>query len=1167
MATTIAKLLPLHHSARSHLKGVRAPLKKLSAAILVVAVVAGLAVAQAPTPAQAATVYEIEGSWGENTPDQVKTGDVVSTTWRYNINDDSAAPTNDPVDNVTLTFVAQGAVFTSLPSACMVDGVTPESSISADGKTMTCNLGTRDQGTAELVITGLSVRATDGEQVTLSGSVGNVTADLPPLPVMNVFAMDLKFDGTASSRASSNGTYQEIELPWSLRHGPNGPAGPTSVSYNIQVTDELDQDVQLFTSGACQALDLSFSGYPRSDSAAGADQRAAFPTCTITRDSKNNFTLTLSGLNYAQSSYPTKDGAGVDLPSDWNVIASGKIRMYFEYTDPGNLTVKASAPTYTAPSSGATSADDPSNNTHSARYTRGTQTGGWQPQTMSPRPIGSYWNDTFRQLAGGPVRQGAGIVPTTDTTTNQVCTILDTKYVEFERAVVGSLAGSGTISPDPNVTEWYYVGTDPVVDPSSPSYNPNNFSCETGWGSSDWVSTPPADLSRVKAVRAAIGNQSGFDMSARDLVMLHVDSKIKSGVPDGQDIWAWGSYKYGSKNWVSPHREMDPTKKPAHGTATPGSRYPFTGAFRDVMRVIVAQPTIEKQVDAAETIPGATVTYTLRYRAEAATDIAVPNYKVVDTLPPGMNFVPGSASLAPTTVSGQTLTWDFATVNTNTDYVITFQATIPGDAEPGANFVNEATSSIGKYQATGNATTTIRENGLTLLTKSAEHAKVPHEDGVAEDSWTVRITSADVKTQAFTDTIDVLPYNGDGRGTNFSGSYELSGPVQAVAGATVYYTNADPTTLNADPADPSNGASNDPSGNTVGWSTTFMPDATAVRVIGPALAPSAQQEFTIPVVTTGAAAEDIYVNVAEARAERTKLKMRTSSMFQIAAVNSISIKKYVQDSDGGWHDAQNVDDYPTRYAGDTVPYRLVVTNTGDETLTDVQITDDRVDLASLDPLPDGLEAGAIIPELLPGEDNAVTIEYSIRLGDEAAVGTLVNNACAVPADTEVDESCDPAGIIVETSTLSWEKVNAGDVSEYLAGSEWSLVRVDENGDPIGAAVEVTDCIEDAAADCSGPDVNPEPGKFKISGLTAGDYVLTETRAPAGYVLDDTPREITVRGDTAFEVPIENTQSDVPQLPLTGGMGTFAIFLGAGGAGLLVAFALWMQRRRSREAMS
>ncbi|PRI12535.1 hypothetical protein B4915_00825 [Leucobacter massiliensis] len=295
--------------------------------------------------------------------------------------------------------------------------------------------------------------------------------------------------------------------------------------------------------------------------------------------------------------------------------------------------------------------------------------------------------------------------------------------------------------------------------------------------------------------------------------------------------------------------------------------------------------------------------------------------------------------------------------------------------------------------------------------------------------------------------------------------------------------------------------------------------------------------------------------------------MRTSSMFQIAAVKSVSIKKYVQDSDGNWHDAQNVDDYPTHYAGDTVPYRLVVTNTGDETLTDVQITDDRVDLAGLDPLPDGLEAGAVIPELLPGEDNAVTIEYSIVLGDEAAGGSLINNACAIPEDAGVEESCDPAGILVETSTLSWEKVNAGDVSEYLAGSEWSLVRVDENGDPVGSVIAVTDCIEDAAADCSGPDVNPEPGKFKIAELAAGDYVLTETRAPAGYVLDDTQREITVRGDTEFEVPIENTQSDVPQLPLTGGMGTFAIFLGAGSVGLLVAFALWMQRRRSRIAIS
>ncbi len=401
MVTSRVRAVP-QEPARSHPSRLRTRLRKLSAASLAVVVLSGLAAAQAPAPAQAATVYQIEGAWGANTPTTVKTGDVVSTTWRYNVNDDGPAPTNDPVDNVTLTFAAQGAVFTTLPSVCKVAGVSPASSISADGKTMTCNVGTRDQGTAELVITGMTVQAKDGERVTVSGSVGGVSAALPLLPVKNAFAMDLKFDGTARSNPSQNGVYQEFELPWSLRHGPNGPAGPASVSYRIQVADSLNQDVQLFSSGACQALNLIFPEYPRSDSAAPANQRAAFPACTITRVSKNNFTLTLSGLNYAQASYPTQDGAGVDLPSEWNVIASGKLRMYFPYTAAGNLTVTASAPTYTAPSSGATSADDPNNNSHSVAYTRGTQTGGWQPQTMSPRPIGSYWDDTFRQFTGGP---------------------------------------------------------------------------------------------------------------------------------------------------------------------------------------------------------------------------------------------------------------------------------------------------------------------------------------------------------------------------------------------------------------------------------------------------------------------------------------------------------------------------------------------------------------------------------------------------------------------------------------------------------------------------------------------------------------------------------------------------------------------------------------------
>jgi hypothetical protein len=78
----------------------------------------------------------------------VKSGDVVTGVWRVNMNDDAPAPANDPVDNVTVTITAQNGHFGSVPSGCKTGGVTPASSISADGLTLTCNLGTQIEGTA-----------------------------------------------------------------------------------------------------------------------------------------------------------------------------------------------------------------------------------------------------------------------------------------------------------------------------------------------------------------------------------------------------------------------------------------------------------------------------------------------------------------------------------------------------------------------------------------------------------------------------------------------------------------------------------------------------------------------------------------------------------------------------------------------------------------------------------------------------------------------------------------------------------------------------------------------------------------------------------------------------------------------------------------------------------
>lgn len=1165
--------------------------RRFGAAALALAMAGSLGWAQA-VPAEAAPVYEIEGEWQAGTPSEVRTGDGVVAVWRYNINDDAPAPSNDPVDDVTVTFQVQGGAFTVLPDPCRTEGVTPVSGISADGATLTCNLGTREQGSAELSLTGIRATAATGELVIVDSQIGEVRAQLPPLRVNNPFAMDMKFDGGGRSRPGT-GVTQEVRFPWSLRIAPQSEAGPSSVQYTLDFSNTAGGELLAFPNSPCGPLGNSFAGHPFSGPSHPAERTAPFPgSCRFERvGTSNRFTLTIGGIDYSRSRVPTHDSTGAALPTDWDVIASGELRLYFGYERAGQVGFTASAPVYTGAVTGATSQDLTSNNANSQATIRGGWNGGWVlDQVGLP---GAAWTDTSRASAGDLVRGLSGIAaPTSEGSWTAACNVLDTRYVEFAGARTGNHRPSdGQIVPFPGaegIQHWYYIGNGAGdnVNPGSANYDPNGFTCDTGWGGPDWVNTPPADLSLVKAVRMHVPFSAKAGVDALDphgVATLYVDSRIKEGVTTGQDIWTWTSVNfvgYGTDGWQNSHRTMAAGDAPPEGKLTPGTRYPYTAGGRDVLRVVPAKPLVTKTADQRVSVPGATVQYTVTYRAEVGSEVTVPNYTLTDVLPAGTSYVAGSASIAPSSVDGRTLTWNLTNVRSNTDHVLTYSVRLPDQAESGQQFTNSVTAGIGGVTATAEDTVRLRDGGLVLLTKTAEASKVPHNGGAAEDSWTVRLTSRDTSSSAFTDTVDVLPYNGDGRGTAFSGGYRLSGPVRAAAGATVYYTAADPATLSDDPDHASNGAMGTVAGNTVGWTTTYTADATAVRVIGPALAPQGVQEFVIGIVTQGARHGDRYVNRAEARTARQQLKMRTSSAFEIGAVNSVTIKKWVLDRAGNWHDANDVDDYPAFRTGDTVPYQIVVHNTGDEPLRNLEIGDDRVDLAALDPLPAALvlrDGKAVIPELLPGWENRAVIDYRVPVVAGTPAGGLVNTACVIPEPVDpedengpsvaAEQDCDPAGITVLPSSLSWEKIAAGTPEvERLSGSVWQLTPVDASGEPTGDPVIVEDCVANAPEDCDGSDVHPGAGRFTVDPLEDGRYRLVETRAPAGYQLDPTPRYIQVLGATDFGAPIENEPQEGPVLPLTGGVGSLGFWVGAGVLGALVAAGLLRQRLRAARTL-
>lgn len=135
---------------------------------------------------------------------------------------------------------------------------------------------------------------------------------------------------------------------------------------------------------------------------------------------------------------------------------------------------------------------------------------------------------------------------------------------------------------------------------------------------------------------------------------------------------------------------------------------------------------------------------------------------------------------------------------------------------------------------------------------------------------------------------------------------------------------------------------------------------------------------------------------------------------------------------------------------------------------------------------------------------------------------------------------------ITPGSVEWLKTDDSGEGNPLSGSVWELEG------PGGESVEISD---------------EDNGRFKVIGLEWGQYTLTETTAPAGYQLLQQPIEFEIaEGDELDLVldAIENTQRDVPDLPLTGGIGRDHLYI-AGALTALLGMAAYVYTTRRRQA--
>lgn len=906
--------------------------------IVAAALVSGGGYAVFPAAAMGETkTYEFLGEWVDAPATAVSGETALASKWYFDINDPANAPENAPVPNNVLNLNLENAVFSDLPQPCLTteqdaagNSVNPVSTVSADGHSVTCNLGTRVQGTAEMSVAGILAVGPEGSKVRMSGTFGGHEVTLPEIPIQNTFTMNARFSGGVPISGASGINFTDfVSFPFELLRGAASPAGPESVAIDIslsfQSTNSFDQPgpYQLRTDiPACGPNSRIQPGYPFSDGAHPAEQSVRSPDCTLESTGDNTFRLTLNHLDYSDGD-PQFDSNGQPLDPSQRVIAAGSLNFLFYLgNSAGTTTLTATEPEYHSVD-GRTAVGDPKDNTNKMPSVHGVHTGGWVVGAQRPQGYpGSPWTNTSLVPVGVTVMSTSAVDAATHYgDDNWVCQIIDTKYVDFQEARVSVDPKTATelyYDRSNALPIWYYTGD--LVNPGSNTVvDPNDFECggkvdpknPAAGNQSGWSLTPPADPSTVKAVKVRVpyGFGSVQPVTApNNSVWLTVDQRIHDDVSIGQDIWTWTTtLQNGLDDWafddtgrVVNARTDDPDdlrRGTGPGVPTPGLRYAYAATKRDVLRTVGSEPTVQLDVAKSEYLPNAQADYHVDYGLQSNMAQPAPDQvEVVVVLPPGVTYVAGSApseptvlqpnSPAPSTLANslgittipdggqQWLSWTFDNVQPNQKQGFDLKGTVPQDSA-GKRLSATALALSQGILRQDDAEFVVPVVGRTSLAVNAAQDTIDLKDvtGAATPTFTVDLVSADSNTSNVTDVIDVLPYVGDKRGTAFTGELSLA-QVTPPTGAKVYYTTADPDTLDEDPGAAVNGGFGAPSAM---WSQTFTAQATAIRIVAGELAPGATQRTVIALSLQDARAGDRLDNLAVGRAESTALRMRSSA--------------------------------------------------------------------------------------------------------------------------------------------------------------------------------------------------------------------------------------------------------------------------------------------------
>jgi hypothetical protein len=231
--------------------------------------------------------------------------------------------------------------------------------------------------------------------------------------------------------------------------------------------------------------------------------------------------------------------------------------------------------------------------------------------------------------------------------------------------------------------------------------------------------------------------------------------------------------------------------------------------------------------------------------------------------------------------------WELGDVVINSSIPAIVYTAHVGATAPNGTLVNDAT-----ITATGDSSTVqarsdtagiqiVTPTGIKLEKAAVRPVVEVNPTGLTdprEIQWTVSFANIDTTGVSNVDIIDRLPAPGQD-GTNYTGSLAfVDAAVTVGTGISILYTAAPPASLSTDPEAPSNGASGStvwcdaPTGGTAVISSGACPTGPAtvtglrIRRAG-TFASGDPMSMLVTMLPTGNAGGDVYVNVAQARAD------------------------------------------------------------------------------------------------------------------------------------------------------------------------------------------------------------------------------------------------------------------------------------------------------------